>query len=585
MLESTAFKKFTWNYLIIDEAHRIKNENTRLAEILRVYKSNNRLLLTGTPLQNNLHELWSLLNFLLPDVFGNSEDFDKWFTTNSCLGDKALVARLHTILKPFLLRRLKSEVEKDLLPKKEVKVYVGMSQMQREWYGKVLLKDIDIFTAMGTAAKMRVANILMHLRKVTNHPYLFDSAEDGPPYNSNLTHLVQNSGKMAILDKLLERLKAQGSRVLLFSQMTRMLDILEDYCGWRDYSYCRLDGSTPHEERSIMIDEFNTENSPTFLFMLSTRAGGLGINLATADSVIIYDSDWNPQVDLQAIDRAHRIGQKKQVRVFRLVAENTVDEKIIERGEIKLRLDRMVIQNGLVDPKAAHLQKEEMMNIIRFGANQILNSKESNVSDEDIDTILKKCEERSEKELKILDKMEAEGEGSLRKFTLDTDESISLYTFEGEDYLEKQKELHSQKFIQLPKRNRSILNYTATAFYQHAQTKSAPKHVRDGPNVAKQVPFMEHQFHSPRLFDLYEKENLYYRKTINFKVPASESARKVKQAKIDNAKPLTEKEETEKQLLLREGKCCFLENYITYIDFNVLLSISNHLAFRYYLIW
>ncbi|NXE73944.1 SMCA1 protein, partial [Cochlearius cochlearius] len=326
--EKSVFKKFNWRYLVIDEAHRIKNEKSKLSEIVREFKTTNRLLLTGTPLQNNLHELWALLNFLLPDVF-NSAD----------------------VLKPFLLRRIKAEVEKSLPPKKEVKIYLGLSKMQREWYTRILMKDIDILNSAGKMDKMRLLNILMQLRKCCNHPYLFDGAEPGPPYTTD-THLITNSGKMLVLDKLLAKLREQGSRVLLFSQMTRLLDILEDYCMWRGYEYCRLDGQTPHEEREARklhinkksIDTFNAPNSSKFIFMLSTRAGGLGINLATADVVILYDSDWNPQVDLQAMDRAHRIGQKKPVRVFRLITDNTVEERIVERAEIKLRLDSIVIQ-------------------------------------------------------------------------------------------------------------------------------------------------------------------------------------------------------------------------------------------------
>ncbi|KAL7674458.1 hypothetical protein ACOME3_000738 [Neoechinorhynchus agilis] len=181
--------------------------------------------------------------------------------------------------------------------------------------------------------------------KCTAHPYLFDGAEPGPPYTTDY-HLIENSGKMILLDKLLRKLKDQNSRVLLFSQMTRMLDILEDYCIWRQYAYYRLDGNTAHEDRQRTIDEFNDPGSQTFIYMLSTRAGGLGINLASADIVILYDSDWNPQVDLQATDRAHRIGQTKTVRVFRLIVDKTVDERIAERAELKLKLDNIVIQQG-----------------------------------------------------------------------------------------------------------------------------------------------------------------------------------------------------------------------------------------------
>jgi SNF2 family DNA or RNA helicase len=312
--EAAVLKKFNWSYVVIDEAHRIKNEQSKLSKMVRLLKSTNRLLITGTPLQNNLHELWALLNFLLPDVFDSADDFNAWFDTQKCLADdKDLVTRLHGILKPFLLRRLKSDVEKKLPPKVETKLYVGLAPLQRSWYTKILMKDIDILnSASGKLDKIRLLNILMQLRKCANHPYIFDGAEPGPPYTTD-KHLVDNCGKMVILDKLLIKLKEQGSRVLIFSQMTRMLDILEDYCIWRNFEYCRLDGQTSHEDRQESIDAYNSPNSTKFVFMLSTRAGGLGINLASADIVILYDSDWNPQVDLQAADRAHRIGQTKTV--------------------------------------------------------------------------------------------------------------------------------------------------------------------------------------------------------------------------------------------------------------------------------
>ncbi|VEL29094.1 unnamed protein product, partial [Protopolystoma xenopodis] len=341
--EKGVLRKFNFLYLIIDEAHRIKNEKSKLSEIVREFRSQNRLLLTGTPLQNNLHELWALLNFLMPEMFYNAEMFDELFN-NSSVEEENLVSRLHSVLRPFLLRRIKADVEKKLPPKKETKIYIGLSKLQRELYTKLLLKDIDIVNSTGNKIeKVRLLNILMQLRKCCNHPYLFDGVEPGPPYTTT-EHIVNNCGKMILLDKLLSKLQQQGSRVLIFSQMTRMLDILEDYCLWREFEYCRLDGSTPHEIRQVSIDEFNRPGSTKFLFMLSTRAGGLGINLATADVVIIYDSDWNPQVDLQAMDRAHRIGQTKAVRVFRMITDHTIEERIIMRAEMKLRLDNLVIQ-------------------------------------------------------------------------------------------------------------------------------------------------------------------------------------------------------------------------------------------------
>ncbi|KAK3730906.1 hypothetical protein QZH41_012611 [Actinostola sp. cb2023] len=467
--EKAVFKKFAWRYMVIDEAHRIKNEKSKLSEIVRELRSANRLLLTGTPLQNNLHELWSLLNFLLPDVFTSAEDFDAWFNSNS-LEEKHLVERLHSVLRPFLLRRLKSDVERKLLPKKEIKVYVGLTKMQRKWYTKILMKDIDIVNGAGKSDKMRLLNILMQLRKCCNHPYLFDGAEPGPPYTTDF-HLVDNSGKMRILDKLLPRVQQEGSRVLIFSQMTRVLDILEDYCLWRQYEYCRLDGQTPHEERQAFINSFNMPGSSKFVFMLSTRAGGLGINLATADIVIIYDSDWNPQVDLQAMDRAHRIGQKKQVKVFRFISENTVEERIIERAEMKLRLDAVVIQQGrLIDPNIK-VSKDEMLNMIRHGAEAVFATKDEDFTDDDVDKILQKAERKT---AEMEEKMKKFGEGSLRKLAMDAPVE-SIFHFEGEDYKEKQKSgCGIPRWIEPPKRERKA-NYAVDAYFREALRVSEPK--------------------------------------------------------------------------------------------------------------
>lgn len=231
--------------------------------------------------------------------------------------------KLHKILKPFLLRRLKSEVEKSLPPKKETKLYIGLSEMQHDWYKNILSKNIDVLNGPGKESRVRLLNILMQLRKCCNHPYLFQGAEPGPPY-INGEHLINNSGKMILLDRLLARLKEMGSRVLIFSQMTRVLDILEDYMFFRKYEYCRIDGSTSGDDREESIENFNAPDSSIFAFLLSTRAGGLGINLATADTVILFDSDWNPQVDLQAQDRAHRIGQTKPVNVYRFVTQVSI---------------------------------------------------------------------------------------------------------------------------------------------------------------------------------------------------------------------------------------------------------------------
>lgn len=275
LLAASQLKRYDWQYIVVDEAHRLKNENSKLSMVLRKFQSKNRLLLTGTPLQNNLHELWALLNYLLPDVFSSSEDFDHWFDSDDCLrGNDTIVKRLHTILRPFMLRRIKADVEKSLLPKKEVKLFVGLTPLQREVYKKVLTKEITVVNPFGEASLKSINFILMELRKVANHPYLIENVEPEPFTTDE--HLINSCGKMMVLDKLLAKLKAQGSRVLLFSQFVIMLNILEDYMTFRGYNYRRLDGDTNYEDRAKDIDEFNAENSQIFAYMLSTRAGGLG---------------------------------------------------------------------------------------------------------------------------------------------------------------------------------------------------------------------------------------------------------------------------------------------------------------------
>jgi superfamily II DNA or RNA helicase len=360
--EAAAFRRFSWRYIIVDEAHRMKNEQSVLSQVLRSLSSHSRLLVTGTPLQNNLHELWALLNFLLPDIFSSADQWREWFDLDDKEVEEEVISKLHKVLRPFLLRRVKAEVETDLPPKRELLLSLGLSEMQREQYKSILKRDIDaLYNSTGqqlAANKGRLLNIVMQLRKCCNHPYLFEGVEDKslPAYGE---HLVQNSGKMVLLDKLLLRLRAEGHTCLIFSQMTRMLDILEDYCHTREFEYCRIDGNTGGEERQDQIDAFNAPGSDKFVFLLSTRAGGLGINLQTADTVVLYDSDWNPQADLQAQDRAHRIGQRRQVNVYRLMVADSIEEKMIERAELKLRMDAAVIQQGRLADKAKSMSKED----------------------------------------------------------------------------------------------------------------------------------------------------------------------------------------------------------------------------------
>jgi SWI/SNF-related matrix-associated actin-dependent regulator of chromatin subfamily A member 5 len=495
-LEKSALTKIAWRYLIIDEAHRLKNEASQFSQTVRLLTTQHRLLLTGTPLQNNLHELWALLNFLLPDVFASSEQFDEWFNLDisDAEAKQRMIGQLHKLLRPFMLRRLKADVEKSLPPKTETILFTGMSALQKSLYKQILLRDIDTINTAAAGgnnsqqSRTAILNIVMQLRKCCNHPYLFPNQEDRTldPLGE---HLIQNCGKMVLFDKLLGKMKIRGHRVLVFSQMTRMLDILEDYLISQGYKYCRIDGNTTYEEREDRIADFNREGSDKFVFILSTRAGGLGINLQTADTVILYDSDWNPQADLQAQDRAHRIGQKKPVQVFRLVTDDSVEVKVVERAQQKLKLDAMVVQQGRLQEKEKKMSKQDLLDTLRFGADKIFRSKESAITDADIDLILEEGKRRTEE---MNEKLQVAEKGDMYDFRLDG--GMSTQIFEGKDYSDRslrEQELNNlissnYLFLDPGKRERkAVVNYSETSTRQVANKEDGgenkiklPRHLR-----------------------------------------------------------------------------------------------------------
>ncbi|KAL6532260.1 ISWI chromatin-remodeling complex ATPase chr11 [Orobanche gracilis] len=539
--EKTALRRFSWRYIIIDEAHRIKNENSLLSKTMRLYSTNYRLLITGTPLQNNLHELWALLNFLLPEIFSSAETFDEWFQISGENDQQEVVQQLHKVLRPFLLRRLKSDVEKGLPPKKETILKVGMSQMQKQYYRALLQKDLEVVNAGGE--RKRLLNIAMQLRKCCNHPYLFQGAEPGPPYTTG-EHLIENAGKLVLLDKLLPKLKERDSRVLIFSQMTRLLDILEDYLMFRRHYYCRIDGNTGGDDRDASIEAFNKPGSEKFVFLLSTRAGGLGINLATADVVILYDSDWNPQVDLQAQDRAHRIGQKKEVQVFRFCTEYTIEEKVIERAYKKLALDALVIQQGrLAEQKTVN--KDELLQMVRFGAEMVFSSKDSTITDEDIDRIIAKGEEAT-----------AELDAKMKKFTEDAikfkmDDNADLYDFDDDKDESKFdfKKIVSENWVE-PSRRERKRNYSESEYFKQTMRQSGTARPKE-PRIPRMPQLHDFQFfNTQRLSELYEKE-VRHLMQMNQKNQVKDTI-EVDEPE-DMGEPLTAEEQEEKEQLLEEG--------------------------------
>ena len=525
-------KKIKFECLIIDEAHRIKNEHALLSKNVRIIDSKFRLLVTGTPLQNNLHELWALLNFLLPDLFTSSDDFNMWFGGDSNNEEQEeslekkeernmeIVKRLHKILKPFLLRRTKNEVEKTLPPKKEIHIKVGLSEMQKDIYKKLLKKSMDSET------KIAYKNIIMQLRKCCNHPYLFEGVEDYSLPDLG-EHLVKNSSKMRILEKLIEKLKKQNNQVLIFSQMTRLLDILEDYLVYKDLTYCRIDGNTSLEDREKQIADFTKPNSEIFAFLLSTRAGGLGINLMSANTVVLYDSDWNPQVDLQAMDRVHRIGQTKTCLIYRFICENTIEEKIIERQAMRLKLDSLVIQQGRSNKANETFSKEQMKDMIQYGADAIFKAGDD-FKDEDIDILLERGEKLTGEFYEKVDQEAKNKSDLLLNFNNTGGVSTDLYIFEDEDYLKKRQEYgdaiiasreNDEMKLFNTKRDRN-LKLTNMNFDQNLdQLLNINKVVKKKYKTAK-APYHHLYQNRERLLELKQKQiNLYLDNTDNKKLP------------------------------------------------------------------
>ncbi|SMQ54551.1 unnamed protein product [Zymoseptoria tritici ST99CH_3D7] len=455
---------YDWKFIIIDEGHRIKNLNCRLIRELQSYQSANRLLITGTPLQNNLTELWSLLHFLMPSIFDKLESFESWFDFSALkekngyeqiLSEdrkKNLVASLHAILKPFLLRRVKADVETSLPKKREYVLYAPLTQTQRELYHEILegnsraylenkvveslsgtttptstrsrslkrkaidgastpnksakssrastpatnkssgarsrkakksqtyeevsdsqyfkqLEDVEpsspaeeslndseaeeneraktLALAKREIAGKKLQNPIMQLRQCCNSPHNFYYPFDMDDHTPVDETLVTESGKMLLLDRLMPELLRRGHKVLIFSQFKTQLDLLDTYCqDLRGWPTCRIDGTVAQVDRQQQILDFNDPKSDLNIFLLSTRAGGQGINLAAADTVLLFDSDWNPQQDLQAQDRAHRIGQTRPVIVYRFATKGTVEQMLLEKADSKRRLEKLVIQKG-----------------------------------------------------------------------------------------------------------------------------------------------------------------------------------------------------------------------------------------------
>lgn len=376
LVDATYLRSVSWEVLIVDEGHRLKNSSSKLFSLLNTFSFQHRVLLTGTPLQNNIGEMYNLLNFLQPASFPSLASFEEKFND---LATAEKVEELKKLVAPHMLRRLKKDAMKNIPPKTERMVPVELTSIQAEYYRAMLTKNYQVLRNTGKGgAHQSLLNIVMQLRKVCNHPYLIPGTEPDSGSPEFLHEMrIKASAKLALLHSMLKILNKDGHRVLIFSQMTKLLDILEDYLTleFGPKTFERVDGSVSVAERQAAITRFNQDKT-RFVFLLSTRSCGLGINLATADTVIIYDSDFNPHADIQAMNRAHRIGQSNRLLVYRLVVRASVEERILQLAKKKLMLDQLFVNKSE--------SQKEVEDIIRWGTEELFrNSDAVNGKDND----------------------------------------------------------------------------------------------------------------------------------------------------------------------------------------------------------
>ena len=387
----TVFRGIRWAGLVVDEGQRLKNDKSILYLSLNALKAPFKILMTGTPLQNNARELFNLLQFLDPkeDAQAMEEHYAEL--------DPEKVKELHDKLKPIFLRRTKAQVLTFLPPMAQIIVPVSLSILQKKLYRSILAKNPELIKSiMGASARSlkqteraNLNNILMQLRKCLCHPFVYSRQIEERSRDPMVSHrnLVDASSKLQLLEIMLPMLQDRGHRVLIFSQFLDMLDMVEDFLDGLGLLHQRLDGTMNSLEKQRRIDEFNAPDSNLFAFLLSTRAGGVGINLATADTVLILDPDFNPHQDIQALSRAHRIGQKKKVLVFQLTTRSTAEEKIMQIGKKKMLLDHVLIEQMDADDDAGM----DLESILRHGTEAIFaddNADDIKYDEESIDKLL-----------------------------------------------------------------------------------------------------------------------------------------------------------------------------------------------------
>ncbi|KAF5374945.1 hypothetical protein D9758_000456 [Tetrapyrgos nigripes] len=413
-----------WEILVVDEGQRLKSDSSLLFRKLNELNTLHRVIMTGTPLNNTIRELFNLMHFLDPSQWQDLEALDSEYAELN----EDLVKQLHGRLRPYLLRRIKNDVL-DLPPKNEVILPVSMTKLQKEVYRSILSRNLEILGSLtkpgsevkGSARKTKITNLLMELRKCLQHPYLCDEAIEPRDLSPQETHgkLIDASAKLRLLKSLLPKLKSRGHRVLLFSQFVIALNIVEDFLVGENYKFLRLDGNTPGFQRQKDIDEFNRPGSDVFVYLLTTRAGGVGINLATADTVIVLDPDFNPHQDMQAIARSHRFGQTKKCLVFKMMVKESAEERIMQMGKKKLALDHLIVQK-INDEESVG---DTVQSILTYGAQALFESDEGSAkdityTDNDLDSLI----DKTEKEGQVDDKAQKEGFSFAKIWTADKNE-------------------------------------------------------------------------------------------------------------------------------------------------------------------
>ncbi|KAF4677207.1 choline dehydrogenase 7 [Perkinsus chesapeaki] len=483
--ELDMFTEFHWCAAVFDEAHRLKSVGSKMRDACSQVPCLSRFLLTGTPIQNNVGEMWSLLN--LADPYKWQEDGRESFLETYADMDGKMALKLRSEVAPYMIQRKKADVLAHLIPaKQEVIINVEMTGAQREIYKAVYSKTIQELMNSGSSSTGKdkrvipsLVNMHMELRKCCNHPFLITGVEE--QLTSRLRGdqdainqlLVSASGKMVFLEKLIDKLLAEGEKVLVFSQFTMQLDIIDDYLRARGVRFERLDGNVSAGERQEAVDSFGRlarfnrptpspspspspseeavspspddeineeDNFSSMVFLLSTKAGGVGLNLCAASVAVIFDSDWNPQNDLQAMARCHRIGQSKNVRIYRLITRNTYEERMFAVASRKLALEKAVM-NGLEGQSKKSksgnlLSAQEMDKLLKEGAYAVAEDnteEEKKFCAEDFDEIIRNRATTIDTE----GSAQQQSWGGVSKATFGTSEGVEMPSMDDPDFWTK----------------------------------------------------------------------------------------------------------------------------------------------------